>query len=722
MSYRNYQKKPEKDNKNLIVMVSAALIACIIAFNLYLALLPPIKNLKTYSPNLVTQFVSQDGEIIKTFSAYKAMTVKPEEIPDNLKYALIATEDKNFYKHRGFDLFALFRSIFCNIQANRYSQGASTITQQLARILFLSNEKTIDRKIKELVISHRIEKSLSKDEILAFYLSTVYLGEGAYGAAAAADVYFGKTLDQLTLAESALIAGLPQAPSVYSPYKRPDLALKRRAVVLKRMRKMGFITKEQYKQALHEPIYLQENHSRTSLNKAPYFIDYALKELESLGFSEQEISRGGYKVTTTLNYHAQEAAQIAVNKYFRAYGLSSPDEQVSLFSMDVANGKILAYLGGKDYRASQYDRVTQAIRQPGSSFKVFVYAAAVQAGKTPNDIYEDLPLHMGPWSPKNYGNKYRRQLPLHTALALSSNVIAVRLLKDIGMDETIKMARNLGISTPIEKNLTLALGTNAVKMFEIVRAYSSFSNAGIQPTPYAIDKVETSSGEILYQAKPEYKRVMDPYVAAALTAMLQRVVDAGTGKAAHIEGRQIAGKTGTTDDYRDAWFIGYTPEIVAGVWVGNDKNKAHHKITGGSVPALIWKDYMSAALQNIPFSGFNYPEIVLNKTNEPSTVELQPSEEVVGGGTPVEILSTPNQQQSPLVDDDGDVIPSMPVNSTSARPKEDLMLKPEERAKSQPKQLPTANAVPVAPAKPSSMMRPVSTQSSAKPSSSLRME
>lgn len=710
MPYRNYRKKPERNNKNLIIMLSASFIACIIAFNLYLALLPPIKNLKTYSPNLVTQFVSQDGEIIKTFSAYKAMTVRPEEIPDNLKYALIATEDKNFYKHHGFDLFALFRSVFTNIQSNRYAQGASTITQQLARILFLSNEKTMDRKVKELVISHRIEKSLSKDEILAFYLSTVYLGEGAYGAAAAADVYFGKTLDQLTLAESALIAGLPQAPSVYSPYKRPDLALKRRAVVLKRMRKMGFITKEQYKQALHEPIYLQENHSRTSLNKAPYFVDYALKELENLGFSEQEISRGGYKVTTTLNYHGQEAAQIAINKYFRSYGLSSPDEQVALFSVDVANGKILAYMGGKDYRESQYDRVTQSTRQPGSSFKVFVYAAAIQNGKTPNDVYEDMPLHMGPWSPKNYGNKYRHQLPLHTALALSSNVIAIRLLKDVGMDETIKMARNLGISTPIEKNLTLALGSNAVKMFEIVRAYASFANAGIQPTPYAIDKVETASGEILYQAKPEYKRVLDPYVAAAMTAMLQRVVEAGTGKAARIEGRQVAGKTGTTDDYRDAWFIGYTPEIATGVWVGNDKNKAHHKITGGSVPALIWKDYMIAALQNIPFSGFNYPEIILNKSAEPSAIELQPSEEVVGGGTPAPILSSPNPQKQPMLDEEGDVIPDIPVNPTSIRPREEMTPRPETK----PKQL-----APNTPAKPPQMLR-----QSAPPNgqSSLRME
>lgn len=705
MSYKNYKKPKPKPNKNLIVMLSACLIACIIAFNLYLALLPPIKNLKTYSPNLVTQFVSQDGEIIKTFSAYKAMTVSPDEIPDNLKYALIATEDKNFYKHRGYDLFALFRSIFFNIQANRYSQGASTITQQLARILFLSNEKTIDRKIKELVISHRIEKSLTKDEILAFYLSTVYLGEGAYGAAAAADVYFNKTLDQLTLAESALIAGLPQAPSVYSPYKRPDLALKRRSIVLKRMRKMGFITKEQYKQALHEPIHLKENHSRTSLNKAPYFIDYALKELNSLGFTEQEISRGGYKITTTLNYQAQEAAQLSVHKYFKAYGLNNPDEQVSLFSVDVANGKILAYLGGKDYRASQYDRVTQAIRQPGSSFKVFVYAAAIQEGKTPNDIYEDLPLHIGKWSPKNYGNKYRVQLPLHTALALSSNVIAVRLLKDIGMTSVIKMASNLGISTPMEKNLTLALGTNAVKMFEIVRAYSSFANAGIQPKPYSIDKVETSSGEILYQAKPEYKRVADPYVAAALTAMMQRVVDSGTGKAAHIPNRKIAGKTGTTDDYRDAWFIGYTPEIATGVWVGNDKNKAHIKITGGSVPALIWKDYMSVALQNIPYSEFNYPEIVLNKTIEYSAVELQPSEEVVGGGTPVDIIETP---------------PEPPSNPEEGNAEKTLIIKPEEHLNLQSKQ-PSNSTEPIPP-KPSNLLRQISPVNDLKQPASLRME
>jgi penicillin-binding protein 1A len=692
-SYNSYrQKPPKKNHTNLIVVLLAGLLACIIAFNLYLAMLPPIKNLKTYSPNLVTQFVSQDGEIIKTFSAYKAMTVKPEDIPDNLKYALIATEDKNFYKHRGFDLFALFRSLFCNIQANRYSQGASTITQQLARILFLSNEKTIDRKVKELVISHRIEKSLSKDEIMAFYLSTVYLGEGAYGAAAAADVYFGKTLDQLTLAECALIAGLPQAPSVYSPYRRPDLALKRRAVVLKRMRKQGYITKAQYKQALHEPIYLQKNHSRTSLNKAPYFVDYALKELESLGFSEQEISRGGYKVTTTLNYHAQEAAQIAVNKYLRSYGLSSEDEQVALFSMDVANGKILAYLGGKDYRESQYDRVTQAIRQPGSSFKVFVYAAAIQAGKTPNDIYDDTPLHMGPWSPKNYGNKYRRQLPLHTALALSSNVIAIRLLKDTGMDNTIRMARDLGISTPIEKNLTLALGTNAVKMYEIVRAYAAFANAGIQPTPYAIDKVETSSGEVLYQAKPSYKRVLDPYVAASMTAMLQRVVEAGTGKAARIPNRQVAGKTGTTDDYRDAWFIGYTPEIVTGVWVGNDRNKAHKKITGGSVPALIWHDYMVAALESIPFAGFNYPEIILDKSAVPSNVELQPSEEVVGGGAQSTIISSPKkrEQEAPI---ESDMVQSIPSSSYNRQPaREDLLIREDERPKSQPRQTSSAGA------------------------------
>lgn len=696
MSYKNHSrnKKPsaKKIDSNVIIMVSAAFVACVIAFNLYLALLPPIKNLKTYSPNLVTQFVSQDGEIIKTFSAYKAMTVRPEDIPDNLKYALIATEDKNFYKHRGFDLFALFRSIFCNIQSNRYSQGASTITQQLARILFLSNEKTMDRKVKELVISHRIEKSLSKDDILAFYLSTVYLGEGAYGAAAAADVYFGKTLDQLTLAESALIAGLPQAPSVYSPYKRPDLALKRRAIVLKRMRKMGFITKEQYKQALHEPIYLQETHSRMSLNKAPYFIDYAMRELENLGFSEQEISRGGYKITTTLNYKGQEAAQIALNKYFNTYGLSSQDEQISLLSMDIANGKILAYMGGKDYRKSQYDRVTQALRQPGSSFKVFVYAAAIKDGKTPNDIYEDLPLRMGNWAPKNYGNKYRRQLPLHTALALSSNVIAVRLLKEVGMDNMIKTARELGISTPIEKNLTMALGTNAVKMSEIVKAYAAFANAGIQPTPYSIDKVETSSGEILYQAKPEYKRVLDPYVAAAMTAMLEKVVEEGTGKAARIQGRQIAGKTGTTDDYRDAWFIGYTPEIVTGIWVGNDKNKAHHKITGGSVPALIWKDYMTAALQNIPYSGFNYPEIVLNKT-ESSVIEMQPSEEVVqdGSSSPSIIVSSPKNEE---INTDS-IINDIPMNPNQ----ETGSPKVEERPKSQTKQTSPSIVPPPVPAK-----------------------
>lgn len=625
-------KKRKKQNiiPYLVVAMLAIIMAGVVSFNLYLALLPPIKDLREFKPNLVTQFVSNDGEIIKTFSAYKTVKVPYDKIPLKMKQAIIATEDKNFYKHRGFDLVALVRSVIVNVVSRRKAQGASTLTQQLARILFLNNEKTIERKIKELVISHRIEKSLTKDEILGLYLNTVYLGEGAYGAGAAAEIYFGKKLKDLSIAEVAMIAGMPQAPSLYSPFRRKELTLKRRKTVLRRMKRHGFITKDEYKKAINEKIVLNKVHSRTSLNKAPYFIDYAMKELNELGFSEQQISRGGYKITTTLNYKGQKAAQDAAKKYMKIYGLVKPSEQISLLSIDATSGKIIAYMGGKDYRASQFDRVTQAIRQPGSSFKMFVYAAAMQAGMSPNDLYDDLPLKIGRWSPRNYGNKYRMQLPLHTALALSSNVVAIRLLRDVGMDNVIKMARSLGITTPINKDLTMALGSSGVRMYEIVKAYSALANAGIQSKPYSIDKIETSSGKILYQAKPQFKKVLDPYVAASMTAMLRRVVENGTGRGARIEGRPIAGKTGTTDSYRDAWFVAYTPEFVTGVWVGNDQIvKTDKKVTGGSCPARIWKAYMTTVLSTMPKTEFNYPDIKLERSTLPPPIKLKSGDDLM---------------------------------------------------------------------------------------------
>lgn len=591
------------------VFVMAVILAAFVAFKLYLLSLPPIHNLEDFKPNIITKIYSDDGEIIKTFTAYTFKKVELEEIPDTLIQAIIATEDKNFYHHAGYDLFGLARSIVANIMAGRVVQGASTITQQLSRILFLNNERTFNRKIKEFVIAARIEKSISKDQILEMYLNNVYLGSGAYGVEGAAQIYFNKSVKQLTLPEMALIAGLPQAPSVYSPFNNIKKAEKRRNQVLKRMYKMRFITKDEYLSARKEAIKLNHMPNVYTYNKAPYFCDYVMRELEKLGFDEEDISQGGYKITTTLDYNTQLAANDALINNMNAYGLKADKNQAAVFVYNHVNGKILAYAGGKDYSKSQYDRITQAIRPPGSAFKPFVYAAALEKGITPNDIVEDMPVKIGNWSPKNYGNKYRGNIPVYTALMVSSNVCAARMIEYTGIRPVIQLVRMLGITTPIEYDYTIALGSNGVKLFEFTRAYGAFANGGYKVEPYAVERIEDSKGKVIFEA-PTTKpvKVMNLSTASQMTTMLKTVISNGTGRAASI-GKPAAGKTGTTDDSKDACFMGYTPNVVAGVWVGNDDNSRNGNIQGGTIPALIWRDVMKIATQpygNVDFQYTSY--------------------------------------------------------------------------------------------------------------------
>lgn len=596
---------------NSIIAVISVFLAVLVAFNLYLMSLPPIQNLNEFKPNIVTKFYSKDDEVIKTFTAFTFSKVDLENIPENLTHAIIATEDKNFYKHHGYDPTGLIRSTFANVLAGHVVQGASTITQQLARILFLSNEKTFTRKIKELIVAVRIEKTIPKDKILEMYLNNVYLGSGAYGVEGAAEIYFNKHLKDLTLSECALLAGLPQAPSVYSPFHDKDLAIKRRNQVLKRMYRMRFITKDEYDSATQAKLHLNPLPQIYTLNKAPYFCDYVMKELEKLGFDEVEISQGGYKIVTTLDYKAQQKANEAIIQRMNGWGLTGDKRQAAVFSYSPIDGGILAYAGGKDYSKSQYDRVTQAIRPPGSSFKPFIYAAAIEKGLGPNDLLDDSPFHAGNWTPHNYHNKYRGKIPAYKALMISSNVCAARLIQSTGVRSVIQMARVLGISTPLEYDYTIALGSNGVKLFELTRAYGAFGNGGYRVEPYSVERVETSRGQVVYQApKTKISKVMDVNTAATLTAMLKTVIKSGTGMAANI-GKPSAGKTGTTDDYKDAWFIGYTPDVVTGVWVGNDDNTKNNGVTGGTVPALIWKDVMTAATAPFGSSDFDYPDIPL---------------------------------------------------------------------------------------------------------------
>ena len=610
----------------ILVMVVGVMLAGMIALKLYLISLPPIKNLNTLKPNIVTTFCASDGDVIKTFAAYAYSNVELKEVPDQLVKALIATEDKNFYNHPGYDILGLARSMVANVLAGHVVQGASTITQQLSRILFLSNEKTFTRKIKELQVAAQIEKTISKDKILEMYLNNVYLGSGAYGVKGAARIYFNKNLSQLTLSEMALIAGLPQAPSVYSPYHSVDLAKKRRNQVLLRMYKMKYIDKATYEKAKEEPIKLSSMPMMYATNKAPYFCDYVTKELHKLGFTEEEIVNGGYKVITTLNYNAQVKANEAIINNLNAWGLRGDKSQAAVFSFSPIDGRILVYAGGKDYSKSQYDRVTQSLRPSGSAFKPFIYTAAIEKGYSPNDMIDDLPFRAGNWTPKNYGNKYRGPIPLYTALMVSSNVCTARLMDAIGVRPVIQLARVMGITTPIPYDYTISLGSNSVKLFEMTRAYGVFANGGFKVEPYAIERVESSRGTVLYEAKKaKTSKVLNINTAATMTAIMKTVITSGTGRAANI-GKPAAGKTGTTDDCKDAYFIGFTPDVVTGVWVGNDDNTRMGELTGGTVPAKIWRDVMLVATQPYGNSDFEYPEVVLNPFKAPGVSIIPQSE------------------------------------------------------------------------------------------------
>ena len=610
----------------LVVFALGVFLAGMIALKLYLMSLPPIKNLNTLKPNIVTTFCASDGEVIKTFAGYTYSNVQLSEVPEQLVKALLATEDKNFYSHPGYDMIGLARSMVANTLAGHVVQGASTITQQLSRILFLSNEKTFTRKIKELQVAAQIEKTIPKDKILEMYLNNVYLGSGAYGVKGAAKIYFNKNLNQLTLPEMALIAGLPQAPSVYSPYNNIKLAEKRRNQVLLRMYKMKYIDKETYENAKKSPIKLSTMPMMYATNKAPYFCDYVMKDLQKLGFSEDEIVNGGYKVITTLNYNAQVKANEAIIRDLNAWGLSRDKNQAAVFSFSPIDGRILVYAGGKDYSKSQYDRITQSSRPSGSAFKPFVYTAAIEKGYSPNDMIDDLPFRAGDWTPKNYGNKYRGPIPLYTALMVSSNVCTARLMDAVGVRAVIQLARVMGITTPIPYDYTISLGSNSVKLFEMTRAYGVFANGGFKVEPYAIERVESSRGTVLYEAKKaRSSKVLNLNTAATMTAIMKTVITNGTGRAANI-GKPAAGKTGTTDDSRDAYFIGFTPDVVTGVWVGNDDNSQMGGITGGTVPAIIWKDVMTVATEPYGNVDFEYPEVILNPFKAPGVSIIPQSE------------------------------------------------------------------------------------------------
>ncbi len=596
--------------------------------------LPQIRTLETFKPSAITRIYSADKELLAELFTQKRVPVPLHMIPDYLKQAVIATEDRQFYEHAGVDLRGILRAIIRDIRAGEFVEGASTITQQLAKTLFLTPRKSIMRKLKEAFLAFQIERRYTKDEILQLYLNQVYFGSGAYGVEAAARTFFGKPANELTLAECALTAGMPKSPSRYSPLVNESLALKRRAVVLKQMARNGMITREQLTATRSSQLSLA-----TSLNssiKAPYFVAYVRNLLEK-EFGGARLYRTGLTVYTTLNYKMQKAAENAVAKGLEqlsarmqkhglltlqskeAMGTSGHESpQAALVSVDATQGAILAMVGGKDFQESPFNRATMARRQPGSAFKPLVYACAMEHGFAQNYVIWDAPVVFKgakegvDWTPENFSGKFRGEMILRQALSVSQNIPAVKLLNKLGPSTAVQWAYRMGIESPLQPNLSLVLGTSEVTLLELTAAYAVFPSGGVGTRPFAILEVLDRGGRTIRRAGLQRRAVVSPETAAIMTDMLQAVVHAGTGKAARCIGRPLAGKTGTTDSYRDALFLGFSPTVVAGVWVGLDRfGVLGNKETGARAALPIWIDFMEQVLAGRPYRDFSLPEGVV---------------------------------------------------------------------------------------------------------------
>jgi penicillin-binding protein 1A len=550
---------------------------------------------------------------------------------------LIATEDRKFYKHSGVDLKGIARAVMKDIQAREFVEGASTITQQLAKTLFLTPSKTLVRKIKEAILAFQLERRYTKDEILELYLNQVYFGSGAYGVESAARIYFGKSVKDLSLAECALIAGMPKSPSRYSPLINRDLALKRRNIVLKQMHATGIIPDEAYQQAVNQELRIETKNKKSV--KAPYFVEYIQKFLEEV-LGASRLYKGGLSIYTTLDYELQLAAEKAITDGLAdletrvtKQNISEPDAQAALISLDVKSGGILAMVGGKDFNESPFNRAVAGKRQPGSAFKPIVYAYAIEQGFPQNKMILDAPAVFkgaregSDWRPENFSENYLGEITLRKALAISQNIPAVRLIEILGPHSVSQFANHLGIVSKLDAYLSLALGTSEVTLMELTAAYAVFPRGGKWIEPYAVMEVTDHRERIIWRAKPQKRLAMTREGAAIVTNMLEGVIQEGTGRKARSLRGPIAGKTGTTDNYNDALFIGFSPEIATGIWVGRDLGGTlGQKETGAKAALPIWMEFMETALANKSNQNFDFPENVVSVHMNPETGMLARNE------------------------------------------------------------------------------------------------
>ncbi|MEH1854548.1 MAG: penicillin-binding protein 1A [Nostoc sp.] len=581
--------------------VGGGIVALIYVINSIDRTLPDQSELNAVLREQTLTIKAADGSILQQQGEATREQLKLEQIPDNLKKAFIASEDRRFKQHNGVDPQGIVRAGWNNLRSQGVVEGGSTITQQLTRILFLKQEQTIWRKLKEVRLAQKLEQELTKDQILERYLNLVYLGSGAYGVADAAWVYFSKSPDQLSLAEMATIAGLAPAPSLYAPDKNPEAAIRRRNLVLLRMQEDGVITPEQRQAAIQEPLTLKSSLPKRVQVESPYFTSYIQKELPKY-VSANVLKSGGLVVETTLNPSWQKVAEEAVAKTLRNQGRWENFKQAAMVAIDPRNGEIKAMVGGKDFGKNQFNRVTQAQRQPGSTFKGFVYATAIASGKSPYDSYEDAPFVVDGYEPKNYSENFHGSMNMRDALTRSVNIIAVKVLIDVGFTPTIKLAHDMGIKSELKPTYSLALGSNEVNLLELTSAYGSFATLGLHTEPHGITRILNRQGKVIWSANFKSKRALDADSAAIMTWMLRNVVEAGTGGAAQLDNREVAGKTGTSDEARDLWFIGYIPQMVTGVWLGNDDNRP----TDGSSSsaAYTWHEFMEKAVEGMPVEKF----------------------------------------------------------------------------------------------------------------------
>jgi len=705
--------------------------------------LPELDQLQNYQPSLVTQVYSNDKHLIGQFFIERRILTPLPQIPEHFRRAVIAVEDVRFFEHPGLDYIGILRAAWTNLRRGGKVEGASTITQQLARSLFLSSERTFDRKVRELVLAYKMELASTKEQILETYLNQIYFGQGAYGVASASQSYFGKDLSGLTVAEAAFLAGLPKSPNHFSPFKNYARAKKRQEHVLTRMEEAGFLTSAEREQAAAEPLSFRRPGSEQT---APYFVEY-VRQLLIAKYGEAMVYKGGLNIMTTLNIDMQRAAEAAfatglreldkrqgwrgplrtvdpaslatgnapvvttdqpvvvgddreavvtkVGKEF--YGVQignstakllfddmawakrrltgqdtakdvvvipnvkqilkpgdvievrvkkiekdhvyvqleqTPLVEGGLIAVEPGNGSIRAMVGGYDFNRSEYNRAVQAHRQPGSAFKPIIYATAVNQGMSPASVVLDAPVvyeqieEEKTWKPENYGKKFHGMVTLREALAHSHNLATVRLLDKVGVKNVIEFARQVGITSPLAADLSLGLGSSSVGLMELTSVYSAFLNQGSRAEPYAIVSVTDNAGQVLEQEELKIEEVASKETAYLITNMMEDVVQKGTGQAAKSLGRPIAGKTGTTNEFINAWFIGGTPNLVTGVYVGFDDRRSLGETESGAHAALpIWINFMREALKRLPVVPFTIPEGITFVKVDPSTGLLNSEQE-----------------------------------------------------------------------------------------------